>query len=162
MTPPTATSLRVEVRAGLLALALVATAACGNKTTPLPPDLVRPQQITDLTAEPVAGGIRLSWSRPRETVGGYDMPDLDGVRISRASVSGTPEPSSPRFETIATIHLDDRERFSKARKMTYDDHSATRGQTYLYQVEAFTLDDYVSAPSSSVKARWDGAGTPRQ
>lgn len=128
---------------------------CGRKAPPRPPQFVRPRRIDDLVATPLTGGIRLTWTRPTETVDGSDMPDLDGIVIRRAVVM---EPSAEvddlAFETIAIIHLDDRERFAKARRMSYDDRTAVAGRTYVYRVVAFTLDRYFSVPSAPTRARW--------
>jgi hypothetical protein len=130
--------------------------ACGNKGNPRPPEYVRPQQIDNLEATAARSGIRLTWTRPTETVDGSPMPDLDGFVVSRALA--TTSTDTPRFETIATIHLDDRERFAKVRRVTYDDVRVVPGQTYLYRVVAFTLDGYVGAPSRLARAQWSGAG----
>jgi len=129
--------------------------ACGNKGNPRPPEFVRPQRIEDLAATPSRTGIRLSWTRPTKTVDGNDMPDLDGFVVSRAT--GATSVESAHFETIATIHLDDRERFAKVHRMTYDDLRVTPGETYLYRVVAFTLDGYVGGPSRVARAQWSGA-----
>ena len=82
------------------------------------------------------------------------MPDLDGFVVSRALATASAE--SPHFETIATIHLDDRERFAKVRRVTYDDLRVAPGETYLYRVVAFTLDGYVGGPSRIARAQWSG------
>ena len=132
--------------------------ACGKKESPRPPQLVRPQTIQDLNARPVEDGIRLTWTRPTATVEGRSMPDLDGVMISRAAeVPTSTRPEDLIFEHIATIHLDDRGRFNKVRKMTFDDRSVVAGTVYLYRVTAFTLDRYFSLPSPAARSRWPGA-----
>jgi hypothetical protein len=144
-----------------LAVALTAVPwGCGNKGNPRPPEFVRPQQIDDLQATAAGSGIRLTWTRPTKTVDGSDMPDLDGFVVSRARATTTPA-ESPRFETIATIHLDDRERFAKVRRVTYDDLRVTPGEPYLYRVVAFTLDGYVGAPSRVARAQWSGPNPER-
>jgi hypothetical protein len=136
-------------------------AACGMKADPRPPDAVRPSTIESLGAEPTPDGIRLTWTRPTTTMDGKSMPDLDGILITRAiDVSPPTEPPDLLFEHIATIHLDDRERFHKVRRMTFDDRSVTPGQTYAYRVQAFTFDRYVSAPSPAARAAWPGRDRP--
>ncbi len=96
--------------------------ACGKRDFPRPPQLVRPKEIQDLRAHPVADGIRLTWTRPTTTVEGRAMPDLDGFMISRAvEAPMIASPDELIFEHIATIHLDDRARFDKVRKVTFDD-----------------------------------------
>jgi len=129
---------------------------CGNRGNPRPPEFVRPQQVDDLEATAAQSGIRLTWTRPTKTVDGSDMPDLDGFVVNRAVATTSAE--SPHFETIATIHLDDRERFAKVRRMTYEDLRVASGETYLYRVVAFTLDGYVGAPSRVARGQWPGSG----
>jgi hypothetical protein len=146
----------------LIALLVVLAAAiplagCGTKGSPRPPEFVRPQTIDDLTARPVAQGIRLTWTRPVTTMDGSSMPDLDGFVITRAVEGPAATPGDLVFEPIATLHLDDRGRFRKVREVTYEDRTAVPGRRYLYRVVAFTLDRYVSAPSAPARARWRGA-----
>lgn len=154
-------ALRVRhVMAACIALALLSGAlgACGRKGPPRPPELVRPTAVDDLAATPVAAGIRLTWTRPTTTVDGSDMPDLDGFRVERVIATEPPTPPL-RFAIIATIHLDDRERFSKTRRMMFEDHAVVAGTRYVYRIVTFTLDDYVSLPSAEARARWSGPST---
>jgi hypothetical protein len=140
---------------------LAPAAGCGRKGAPRPPDLVRPRTVRHLSARPGAEGIRLTWTRPTETVDGTDMPDLDGFVVERAETSSDSEESAAlAFATVATIHLDDRERFSRIRVVRYDDRTVTVGRTYAYRVVAFTLDGYTSQPSRVVRARWSGETGP--
>jgi len=85
------------------------------------------------------------------------MPDLDGFMISRAvEALKNASPDELIFEHIATIHLDDRARFDKVRKVTFDDRDVVAGYVYVYRVTAFTLDRYFSIPSPVARARWSG------
>ncbi len=144
-----------------LAAALPHAGGCGRKAPPRPPELVRPRSVRNLSAQPGREGMRLTWTRPTETVDGDDMPDLDGFVVERAVVPPHVETSATLvFETIATIHLDDRERFSKIRTVRYEDRTVTAGMTYAYRVVAFTLDRYTSRPSRVVRVRWPGATDP--
>ena len=143
---------------GFMALAVTLSfVACGSKASPRPPQFVRPEAIDDLTARPVADGIRLTWTRPTKTTDGSDMPDLDGIMISRAAEAPTPaDARDPTYDHIATIHLDDRARFDKVRKMTFDDRTVAEGHTYVYRVRAFTLDGYFGVWSPAARAQWPG------
>ncbi len=139
------------------ALALGSLIACGIKGEPRPPAFVRPSTIVDLAAESTDGGIRLTWTRPTTTMDGKTMPDLDGIMITRAiDIAPPTRPSELLFEHIATIHLDDRERFHKVREMRFEDRSVTPGQSYAYTVTAFTFDRYFGAPSPTARAVWRG------
>lgn len=153
------TRLAGMVTAAALAAAALAIEGCGNKAPPRPPQYVRPKRIDDLKATPIASGIRLTWTRPSEMVDGSDLPDLDGILIRRATVEErSVQPRDLAFATIATIHLDDRERFSKVRSMSYDDRDVVAGRAYVYRAIAFTLDRYFSTPSPPVYARWQPPG----
>jgi hypothetical protein len=134
--------------------AVVSLPGCGTKSSPRPPEFVRPQTIDDLTARSVAQGIRLTWTRPVKTMDGRSMPDLDGFVVTRAVEEPATAPVDLVFEPIATLHLDDRGRFRKVRKVTYEDRTVVPGQRYVYRIVAFTLDRYVSAPSAPARARW--------
>jgi hypothetical protein len=148
--------------AGTVAGALAPAAGCGRKAAPRPPDLVRPRTVEDFSARAGPEGIRLTWTRPTETVDGADMPDLDGFVVERAEEASPDSAETPPlvFATVATIHLDDRERFSRIRVVRYDDRTVTAGRTYAYRVVAFTLVGYTSRPSRVVRARWPGATGP--
>jgi hypothetical protein len=135
--------------------------ACGMKGDPRPPEFVRPSTIETLGAEPTPDGIQITWTRPTTTMDGKTMSDLDGILITRAiDVSPPTKVTNLLFEHIATIHLDDRERFHKVRHMTFEDRSVTPGQTYAYRVQAFTFDRYFGAPSPAARAAWPGRGRP--
>ena len=158
---PYTSSVRGGASLGILGVMALAAAysltACGKRDFPRPPQLVRPKAIQDLRAQPVADGIHLTWTRPTTTAEGRAMPDLDGFMISRAVEA--PMITSPEeliFEHIATIHLDDRARFDKVRKITFDDRTAVAGHVYVYRVTAFTLDRYFSVPSPVARARRSG------
>jgi len=135
--------------------------ACGMKGDPRPPEFVRPSTIDVLDAEPSADGIELTWTRPTTTVDGKTMADLDGILITRA-IDISPPTTAPNllFEHIATIHLDDRERFHKVRHMTFEDRAVAPGLTYAYRVQAFTIDRYFGAPSPVARAAWPGRNRP--
>ena len=63
---------RWHVARGIVALAL-ATAACGVRTRPLPPELVQPEPPTALVASSNVDGVRLTWRRPSQYSGGKHM-----------------------------------------------------------------------------------------
>lgn len=136
-------------RAAPLVLAL-GLAACGLKSAPLPPELVRPEPAAGLAAIAAPDGVRLTWLRPTRTTGGRRMVDLGGFRIERASGEGAP----PAFAVVGTLELDDQMRFRKTRRLEWTDHAAERGASYLYRVTAFTLDGYQSAPAGPVAIRF--------
>jgi hypothetical protein len=128
----------------LLCAALVAPLACGRKTPVKPPELVQPRAIRELAAENVAGGVRLSWERPREYVDGSTMRDLAGFRIERREDEGD-------FTTLVTVPVIDRDRFRQVRRFRFVDGDVAPGHRYAYRVFSFTEDHYVSQPSNLVE-----------
>ena len=128
--------------------------ACGRKTPVRPPELVAPEPVDDLTLEVEGKGIRLLWGRPQKYVDGSDMEDLAGFVVLRATQNGQGEADS--FTQFATVTVDDRDRFRKAKKFSYTDEQLTAGTLYRYRVQAFTLDGYYSSPSNTVELVWKG------
>jgi hypothetical protein len=124
-----------------LALGLGLTAGCGVKSAPLPPEVVVPEQITDLHASTDANGIKLTWERPTRYFGGHTMRDLGGFVIVRAEAAG---PYSPLIELPVT----DRERFAVQHQFSYIDNETVVGRRYRYQIISKTTDGYISNPSN--------------
>jgi len=131
------------VARGIVALAL-ATAACGVRTRPLPPELVQPEPPTALVASSNVDGVRLTWRRPSQYSGGKHMRDLGGFDVERAVGD------SYDFASVTTVLLDDQTRFRQEKLMQWTDTAVEVGQTYRYRVIAFTTDDYRSVPSAPV------------
>jgi hypothetical protein len=119
-----------------------------------PPELVAPEPIGDLTLETTGKGITLHWSRPQKYVDGSNMDDLGGFVVLRATQNG--QGKAAAFSQIATIPIEDRDRFRKAKKFSYTDEQLTPGTLYRYRVQAFTLDGYYSSPSNTVEVVWQG------
>jgi hypothetical protein len=144
--------------ATLAVAAVLATAACGRKSGPVAPELVRPQPATDLTAAAAADGVRLRWVRPLHYTGGGRMNDLGGFVIERAPGEG----EAPVFHRIGTHELHDQERFQRERRVEWTDRDVVPGSRYLYRVVAVTLDGSRSAPAGPVALRYQVPTTPAE
>jgi hypothetical protein len=114
---------------------------------------VAPEPITDLTLEVQSKGVRLQWGRPQKHVDGRELEDLGGFVILRAAQEGQKENS---FVELATVAVDDRDRFRKAKKFSYIDNQLTANTLYRYRVQAFTVDGYYSSASNTVELFWQG------
>ena len=125
----------------LLALALVA--GCGRVGSPRPPEYVIPQSPASVTVENTAEGVKISWKRPKEYVGGDALDDLAGFRVQRICRSDATR------TMVATVPVDDQQRFRKTAAFSTVDADAPAGETCRYQVIAFTFDEYTSAPAES-------------
>ncbi|MBI3797912.1 MAG: fibronectin type III domain-containing protein [Deltaproteobacteria bacterium] len=148
-----------ELKRSLLILLFISVSvfflsACGRKTDVRPPELVGPEPIGDLTLEATDKTIQLHWGRPQKYVDGSDMDDLGGFVVLRATENG--QGKAGVFARIATVPVEDRDRFRKAKKFSYTDEQLTAGTLYRYRVEAFTLDGYYSSPSNTVELAWQG------
>jgi hypothetical protein len=127
--------------------ALAILAACGRKSAPTAPELVRPKAPGALSATSISDGIRLVWQRPQSYTSGHHMNDLGRFLIERA-VGDDGE-----FVRVDTLEMDDRLRFRKERRLEWVDHDVALGQLYRYRVTAETMDDYRSKPAGPVAIR---------
>jgi hypothetical protein len=128
--------------------------ACGRKTDVRPPELVAPEPVGDLTLEATDKTIQLHWGRPQKYVDGSNMDDLGGFVVLRATENG--QGKAGAFSRVATVPVEDRDRFHKAKKFSYTDEQLTTGTLYRYRVQVFTLDGYYSSPSNTVELAWQG------
>lgn len=138
----------------VLLLSLVILPACGRKTTVRPPELVVPEPVNDLTLEVQSKGIVLRWGRTDKSVDGENLDDLAGFVVLRARQND--EGTIEDFTKIATIPVEDRDRFRKNKKFSYTDEQMTAGALYRYRVLAFTLDGYYGKASNTVEIVWRG------
>jgi hypothetical protein len=125
----------------LLPFAFSLALACGRKTPPKPPELVRPATIENLAAEQTAEGIVLTWRRPETYADGTRMDDLGKFTIERSEDGGD-------FRVLAVLPVNDRDRFRKIRRLRFLDTTAVAGTRYSYRVISATSDNYVSEPSN--------------
>ena len=146
---------RLPLPLGLLvSFAVAALGGCGHKTIVLPPELVAPAPVNDLTLQVVEKGINLRWGRAQKTVGGEDLDDLAGFVVLRSAQD--PQGRASKFTRIATIPVEDRDRFRKNKKFSYTDEKLETGALYRYRVLAFTLDGYYGGASNTVEVIWQG------
>ncbi|NOT53508.1 MAG: hypothetical protein HOP18_02780 [Deltaproteobacteria bacterium] len=128
--------------------------ACGKKTPVRPPELVLPEPTGDLTLEIEKGGVVLRWGRTHRYVDGSEMDDLSGFVVMRATQDAQGQ-TSP-FSKVATIPVEDRDRFRKAKKFTYTDTQLVPGTLYRYRVQSLTADGYESDLSNTAELVWKG------
>ena len=58
------------------------------------------------------------------------------------------------FRRLATIPVDDRDRFRQTRRFRFTDGQLHAGTRYQYRIQAFTLDGDYSIPSNMVQHVW--------
>jgi hypothetical protein len=80
------------------------------------------------------------------------LEDLGGFVVLRAVQD--PQGKENEFSEVATIPVEDRDRFRKNKKFSYTDEQLTAGTLYRYRILAFTLDGYHSRASNTVELVW--------
>lgn len=128
--------------------------ACGKKTPVRPPEFVIPESTGDLTLDTAKGSVVLRWGRPQEYVDGSEMEDLGSFIVLRATQDA--QGQTAPFAKVATIPVEDRDRFRKAKRFTYTDTQLTAGTLYRYRVQSVTADGYESDLSNTVELVWKG------
>jgi hypothetical protein len=139
----------------LVLLSVSFLVGCGRKTIVRPPELIAPEPVNDLALEAQTKGLVLRWGRVQKSVGGEDLDDLAGFVVLRAEQDA--QGKTGEFAEVATIPVEDRDRFRKNKKFTYTDERLAIGALYRYRVLAFTLDGYYGGASNTVEIVWKKA-----
>jgi hypothetical protein len=130
--------------AGLLFVA-VAAAGCGKKADPIPPRLILPPVIADLTADSVAEGILLGWSvsGPIERIDHFRI--LRGEAAADQACPGCPQ----EYRPLATPKVaDPKLRRAEERVFRYVDEAVTADRFYSYRVSACDSRGHCGEPSA--------------
>jgi hypothetical protein len=137
------------VRLAALAVAgvVLAASACGHKGGVQPPELVRPEPPTDLTATSTPDGVRIGFTRPTKYTGGQRMRDLGSFIVERADAEASPS----EFVRVGSIELQDQTRFRQERRLEYVGRDVPPGREYVYRVRARTVDGYESPWAGPVR-----------
>jgi hypothetical protein len=128
-------------------------AGCGKKGDPIPPRLILPPAIADLTADSVAEGILLGWSAPG--------PDgrIDHFRILRSDTAADQAcPGCPQdYRTFATLKVADQTLHRAGEKgFRYVDAAVAAGRFYSYRVSACDSQGHcgeTSAPAQQFREK---------
>jgi hypothetical protein len=120
-------------------------AGCGKKGDPIPPRLILPPAIADLTADSVAEGILLGWSAPG--------PDgrIDHFRILRSDAAADQAcPGCPQdYRPFATLKVADQTlQRAGERGFRYVDAAVAAGRFYSYRVSACDSQGHCGEPSA--------------
>jgi hypothetical protein len=120
-------------------------AGCGKKADPIPPRLILPTPIADLTADSVAEGILLGWSASGP------IGRIDHFRIIRGEAAVDQAcPGCPQeYRPLATPKVgDQRLRRAGERVFSYLDEAVTEGRFYSYRVSACDSQGHCGEPSA--------------
>jgi hypothetical protein len=103
-----------RLRLGVLALAVLAGAACGKKGPPIYPEMRLPRPVADLAGLVEDGAIQLTWTNPRQRADGTRLRALGAAHVFRYETAGDDEPKVAVLERgrvawyteVGTIRLD--------------------------------------------------------
>jgi hypothetical protein len=126
-------------------LCVLLCAGCGKKADPIPPKMILPPGITDLTADSVTEGIKLGWS-----VSGT-IERIDHFRIIRSEAAadqacaGCPQDYKP-FVTLKVT--DQNLRREREKRFRYVDATVAAGRFYSYRISACDSQGFCGEPSA--------------
>jgi hypothetical protein len=129
-------------------------AACGKKGSPRAPELSIPAAIRDLSAEAREAAIQLSWSRPTRYVDGRELRDLAAFVVFRREVPAACPDCPVPYRELATVVVDDQEKFIKKRRFAFVDREVKPRAVYRYRVFSRLGDGGLSEPSNEVEIAW--------
>jgi len=146
----------------LLAVGIVALAACGRKAPPLPPIVEVPETTTNLWAYQDGAEVVLTWAYPQLTRGGQQLTDLARVEVWRLEVPPGQEQvgSGPQGEDLRRQLMLGRGKLA-ARLEETSLQGATRGSSLTYRDKLPEMPTGTSLPSLwyAVRSRRED-GTP--
>lgn len=145
-------------RAAVAALAVIALTACGRRSPPVPPETVRPQAVSDLTAVAREGGVEVAWTVPRRRVNNSRIIEPGYAQLYRVDDAGTGEPRVAMlrndrvagYTEVATFPLQEPpSSFLRGGRITYmDRRGLVYGQRYTYVATTTDAQGRTSAPSA--------------
>jgi len=148
----------------LIGLCLLAVAACGRKTLPVPPDQAVPAPVNDLRYHQEQSRIVLTWTPPKRTAVGSRLQGIDSFLVMRAVV---PEddycPGCPvNFSTTTELPYDEAvSPDGKGRATARFIETLLRpGHRYLYRVRTKAGWRLISEDSNTVSFLWVTPAAP--
>jgi len=157
-------------RAGALAAAVLALAACGKAGRPVAPQIRVPRVVADLSAAARENAIELTWTVPRRRVDGSPIYELGVARLYRTEDAGTGEPRAalrvddriPGYAEIARFPLQEPVAPElRGNRITYANRrDLVVGRRYTYVTTTTDAEGRTSVPSARVSIRYIAAPEP--
>lgn len=139
-----------------LGITLLLIHGCGFKTTPIPPQGVVPEAITDLFYQVNDKGVQLSWSYPVRTIKGSALDNISSFQLYRAEVSlqdycgSCPIPFGEPMELDGGSPVDGKVR----RKAGFESSLMRPGYKYFFKVRSRTSWWADSGDSNIISFVW--------
>jgi len=156
----------------VVAVALVAVAACGRRSSPVPPETRRPQAVSDLTAVERGGGVEVAWTVPRRRADNSRILEPGVARLYRVDDAGTGEPRVAMlrdervvgYTEIGTFRLQDPpSSFLRGGRITYlDRRGLVYGRRYTYVATTTDAQGRTGPPSARVSLTYIAPPEPPQ
>lgn len=120
--------------AAVVIVLLAGISGCGMKSSPVPPGVIVPKAVSQLSVQRAGDGISLTWTMP------VGIADLTGFRILRSELEtgGADCPGCPReYLLLADLSPGSRQLVRESGGMyRYNDFTVRPGYLYAYRVAA--------------------------
>ena len=135
----------------VLCMFLFLMSGCGYKNTPIPPESVVPQPISDLAYKLDDQGVRLTWSYPVKTIQGDPLDYISSFELYRAEIpieeycATCPIPFGDPIEIAGGAPFDGKTR----RKASYESSFLRADSKYFFKVRSRT-SWWADSPDSNI------------
>ena len=136
---------------------LITVSACGRKTLPIPPEAAIPEAIKDLRCQQGENNLILTWTAPKQTAMGSELPRIEGFQLLRAVVPEEEYCSGCPVSFISLVELGADKAFVDPEKgvAQYIEMVLRPGYRYLYKVRTKAGWRLISQDSNTVSFAWD-------
>jgi hypothetical protein len=144
-------------------LCLLLCGGCGKKDDPIPPVVLAPGKVQNLTVRPAGKAITLSFAKPEKNTDGSNLADLAGFAVLRSEQSLAREcPDCPK--RFAVIYDIDYKSYlmnnPQALTVEYSDTALAFQTVYTYRIICYNVDKRPGPPVTSPDIFWDIPSAP--
>lgn len=164
-----------------LSLFVMVAAGCGRYKPPVPPEMLAPKAVEDLTVTATEAGVVFAWTASDEDQRGKELKFVDGYQIQRKRIAEKGDETNPKvqFQTIGFVkdsHVKVREDLraaarkegkigrtiespSEHTKFSFVDASTKRQETYIYQIVPQNQGGVEGQVKQAARVTFNGAGS---